>query len=189
MPELRITAGEFKNQKLGVPDSAKPVMERVKLAVFSIIGTDIIGAKCLDLFAGSGNLGFEALSRGATHCDFIEDDFFAIKSIKENHKKLEDKYQREIPAKIIKSEVLKYINNIYEQYDFIFIDPPYAEKHIVHIFKTIDEILKPGGKIFYFSENILNMSENLPKINESLKITDSRRYAKTLVEVLQVNQK
>ncbi|TXI35077.1 MAG: 16S rRNA (guanine(966)-N(2))-methyltransferase RsmD, partial [Niabella sp.] len=173
-------------QKLQVPDSAKPTMERVKLAIFSMLGDEITGAKCLDLFAGSGNLGFEALSRGAASCDFIENDFFAIKSLKENLQKLENTYQEELPAKIIKNDALKYINDLYDRYDLIFIDPPYKENHIIHLFKTIDEVLAPTGKIIYLSENILNLEKTLPQINESLKITDQRQYSKTFVQVLQI---
>src|SRR3990167_11346950 len=109
--ELRISAGKYKNRRLSVPASARPVRERIKLAIFSILGDDILNKDCLDLFSGSGNLGLEALSRGAKSCVFVDYDYNSIQSIIENTAKLG------IQAEIVKEDATKYVTNIHAHYD------------------------------------------------------------------------
>lgn len=95
--ELRISTGQFKNKRLIVAESSRPVRERVKLAVLSRIGLDAFEkAKVLDLFAGTGNLGFEALSIGAGECTFVEDDYDALGTIRQNAEKLGLTYSSKI---------------------------------------------------------------------------------------------
>ena len=84
--ELRVSSGIVKNKKLKIPEieDFRAVQEIAKSAVFSIIGDKINGAVCLDIFAGSGNMGIEALSRGAEWCDFVDNNGISVEVIKEN---------------------------------------------------------------------------------------------------------
>lgn len=187
--KLRITAGAFKNTPLKVPDSARPVMERVKLAIFSVIDEYVDGAECLDLFAGSGNLGIEALSRGASSCDFVDDDFFSIKYIRENLEKIQASFNAEIEFNTIKDDSLKYVANTDKFYDIIFIDPPYSQDNHKHLFKLINEIVKPTGIIVYLSNHTNKIHDNLEEINANLTVVDSRKYGITHVDIIKIKDK
>jgi 16S rRNA (guanine966-N2)-methyltransferase len=187
--KLRITAGAFKNTPLKVPDSARPVMERVKLAIFSVIDEHVDGAECLDLFAGSGNLGLEALSRGAASCDFVDDDFFSIKYIKENLEKIQGSFGAEIEFNVNKEDSLKYVANSDKSYDIIFIDPPYDQNNHKHLFKLVNEIIKPNGIIVYLSNHTNKILEDLEEINANLTVIDSRKYGITHVDIIKIKDK
>ena len=188
MIKLRISAGNFKNISLQVPESARPVMERVKLAIFSVINDYVADAACLDLFAGSGNLGFEALSRGAASCDFVDDDYYSIKCIKENVEKIESSFKPHMAVTVNKEDVLKYTANIDNTYDLIFIDPPYAQDNHKHLFKLIHEVDKVGTIIVYLSNHSNKIFETIESINPNLKIIDSRKYGITHVDIIEVKE-
>ena len=108
---VRITSGKFKNKKLLVPDSARPVRERVKLAVFSILGDKIINADVLDLFAGTGNLGFESISRGANLSVFVEDNYEAVNLLLKNAENLSNEL---LNIKIVKYDASDFVENLGE---------------------------------------------------------------------------
>ena len=120
---LRVIAGTARGMKLKpVPgDSTRPVMDRVKEALFSIIGAEIIGAHVLDLFAGTGSVGIEALSRGAAHALFIERSGRAIKTVRANlaHTRLDDR------ARVMRRDAFKLLSQPPDrQFQFIYIAPP-----------------------------------------------------------------
>lgn len=120
---LRVIAGSARGARLKtVPgDSTRPIMDRVKEALFSIIGRDIVGARMLDLFAGTGSVGIEALSRGAEHVLFVDLHRAALKTVRENlkHTKLEAR------ATVRQRDAFDVIRRPPAvQFDFIFIAPP-----------------------------------------------------------------
>ena len=122
---VRIIAGEFKGRRLKTPagDAVRPTADRVREAWFSILQRSIRGARVLDLFAGSGALGFEALSRGAVSADFVELHRFALATLKANVKtlKVDDR------AAIHRADALRFAERLHPgQYDVAFADPPYA---------------------------------------------------------------
>ncbi len=122
---IRIIAGEFKGRRLKTPATAKvrPTADRVREAWFSIVQRSIRGARVLDLFAGSGALGFEALSRGAISADFVEVHRSALAALKANSKTLnvEDR------VTIHRMDALTFAERLHPgQYDVTFADPPYA---------------------------------------------------------------
>jgi len=122
---VRIIAGEFKGRRLKTPatDKVRPTADRVREAWFSILQRSIRGARVLDLFAGSGALGFEALSRGAASADFVELHRFALATLKANVKTL-DVDDR---AAIHRADALRFAERLQPgQYDVAFADPPYA---------------------------------------------------------------
>ena len=144
---MRVISGCARGAVLKTPDGMKtrPTADRVKEALFSIIQFDIPGAKVLDLFAGTGQLGIEALSRGAVSAVFTEEREDACRLIRENLRIT----KMEKVARVIRSDYLAYLKNTPEKYDIIFLDPPYAEVFLENALKTITEIdiLQSGGII------------------------------------------
>lgn len=144
---MRVISGKARGVNLKTPEGmqTRPTTDRVKEAVFSIIQFDIPGANVLDLFGGTGQLGIEALSRGADHAIFVDASDVACKLIKENLKrtKLEDF------ANIVRSDYLQYLSVTKEKFDIILLDPPYAEVFLENSLNRISEIdiLKSNGII------------------------------------------
>ncbi len=184
--DLRISSGEYKNTKLKVADESSPVKERVKLAVFSKIADRIEGANVLDLFAGSGNLGFESLSRGAKHVDMIEVSRNAQKAIQDNIKKLSENFSEtfdDTRVSIFKKDAIDYVSNEYANYDIIFADPPY-ETTTNHLLKMIDNMMKKNSIFIYFHES--SKKYDLSDLNPALKLLDSRKYGITTVDFIEL---
>ena len=121
---MRVISGTAKSLRLKTieGDSTRPTTDRIKETLFNIIGCDVIEARFLDIFAGSGGIGIEALSRGAILCDFVDNNPQCVRVIKENlhFTHLEDK------ACVVRMDVISYIKGLKDKkYDIIFIDPPY----------------------------------------------------------------
>lgn len=120
---LRVISGTAKGRKLKlVPgDSTRPIMDRVKEALFNILGTGVRGATWLDLFAGTGSVGIEALSRGAERVVFIDNHWPAIRTIRENlaHTKLADR------AEVLHGDAFAYLQRApVEAFEYIYLAPP-----------------------------------------------------------------
>jgi 16S rRNA (guanine966-N2)-methyltransferase len=118
---MRIIAGKAGRIAIKVPSAvARPTTDFVRQAIFSILGETIDGARCLDLFCGSGALGLEALSRGAASCVFIDEHRQAISVTEENLQKAKLE-----GARCIKADVFAYLSRETMSYDIILADPPY----------------------------------------------------------------
>lgn len=128
---MRIITGTAKGTRLETLEGldTRPTAERVKEAVFSIMQFDIENTKVLDLFAGSGQMGLEALSRGAESCTFVDKNNKATEIVKLNAKKTK-LYQR---CKILSADYAEILRGTKEKYDIVFLDPPYALKIIPSI--------------------------------------------------------
>ncbi len=144
---MRVIAGKAKGVQLKTPEGllTRPTIDRVKEALFSIIQFDLPAAAVLDLFGGTGQLGIEALSRGAKNAVFVDQREEACRLIRENLKKTRLDQQ----AKVVRSDYLDYLKRCREKYDIIFLDPPYAEVFLENALKCITEIdiLQSGGII------------------------------------------
>lgn len=144
---MRVITGKARGVALKTPDGilTRPTADRVKEALFSIIQFDIPGAKVLDLFGGTGQLGIEALSRGAASAVFVDEREDACKLIKENLRRT----KLEQNARVVRSDYLAFLNSCREKFDIIFLDPPYAEVFLENSLKRITEIdiLQSGGII------------------------------------------
>ena len=144
---MRVISGKAKGIVLKTPDGmlTRPTADRVKEALFSILQFEIPGAKVLDLFGGTGQLGIEALSRGAKHVVFVDHANTACNLIRENLKRTSLTDQ----AKVVCADYASYLKSCTEKYDFIFLDPPYAEDFLENSLKIITEIdiLQSGGII------------------------------------------
>ena len=144
---MRVITGKARGVQLKTPQGLKtrPTTDRVKEAMFSIINFDIPGARVLDLFGGTGQLGIEALSRDAASAVFVDEREDACKLIKENLRRT----KLEKHARVVRGDYLTYLNRCSEKFDIIFLDPPYAEVFLENSLKRITEIdiLQSGGII------------------------------------------
>ena len=144
---LRVIAGKARGVSLKTPDglATRPTADRVKEAMFSIIQFDLPGAKVLDLFGGTGQLGIEALSRGANFTVFVDESEHACRLIHENIKRTRFASQ----SKVVRTDYASYLKNATEKFDVILLDPPYAEVFLENSLKMITEIdiLQSGGII------------------------------------------
>ena len=144
---MRVIAGKAKGVVLKTPDGMKtrPTADRVKEALFSIIQFDLPGAAVLDLFGGTGQLGIEAMSRGAEKAVFVDESDAACRLIQTNLKKA----HMEAEGKVVRGDYLTYLTACREKFNIILLDPPYAEVFLETALKKISEIdiLQSGGII------------------------------------------
>ena len=176
---MRVITGKARGIQLKTPDGmlTRPTADRVKEALFSIINFDIPGAKVLDLFGGTGQLGIEALSRGASSAVFVDAREESCKLIRENLKRT----KLESDTKVIRSDYLDYLRRCREQYDIIFLDPPYAEEFLENAIKRITEIdiLRSNGIIV--AERPLG--KELPWEFEGYLRSKDYKYGKVLLTI------
>ena len=174
---MRVITGKARGVALKTPDGLKtrPTADRVKEALFSIIQFDLPGAKVLDLFAGTGQLGIEALSRGAASAVFVDAQDSACNLVKENLRRTKLTEQ----ASVVRSDYLVFLSNCREKFDFVFLDPPYAEVFLENALKKITEIdiLQSGGIIV--AERPLD--KELPYIFEGFTRSKDYKYGKVLL--------
>lgn len=122
-PQLRVIGGQWRGRKLQFPDrpGLRPTGDRVRETLFNWLGPHLHNAKCLDLFAGSGALGIEALSRGAAHCDFVDADREAITTV-DHHLNTLDATECSTASCDIAAHYLHQTN---DTWDIVFVDPPF----------------------------------------------------------------
>jgi 16S rRNA (guanine966-N2)-methyltransferase len=164
----RIITGKYKGFRLSVPNNARPITDRVKTILFDTIGELIEGSTVLDLFAGSGNLGIEALSRGAETVIFVDDNFEAIEAIKSNLKRLD------IPKnshKVLNLDYISFAKKFKGGFDLIFVDPPFNIQSRVRL-DTISSLINKEGVIVY---KIEEKQKNKIKISENLIVVLEKR--------------
>jgi len=176
---LRVIAGIARGQKLkSVPgDVTRPITDRVKESLFNILGPDIQDASLLDLFAGTGSVGIEALSRGAAFVQFNDQNRLAIKTIRENltRTKLTEK------AEVTQMDAFILLKGESDQkFDYIYIAPPQYKGLWVEALKLIDEKSKWLAEDAWIIVQIdpTELEENFPK---NLVEFDQRKYGSTLL--------
>ncbi len=135
---MRVISGKARGTTLKTPDgmTTRPTADRVKEAMFSIIQFELPGAKVLDLFGGTGQLGIEALSRGAKSCVFVDKNESACGVIRENLRRTGFSEN----AKIVRSDYLSYLKSTGETFNIILLDPPYGEEFLENSIKLLSEI-------------------------------------------------
>lgn len=174
---MRVITGKARGVVLKTPDGmqTRPTTDRVKEALFSIIQFDIPGCKVLDLFGGTGQLGIEALSRGASSAVFVDSSDTACKLIRENLRRT----KLESDGKVIRSDYMDFLKNSREKFDIIFLDPPYAEVFLENALKFITEIdiLQSNGIIV--TERSLD--KELPFHFEGFSRSKDYKYGNTLI--------
>jgi 16S rRNA (guanine966-N2)-methyltransferase len=181
---MRVIAGAAGGIRLDVPGAGvRPTMDRVKAAIFSSLGEEIIGARVLDLFAGTGALGIEALSRGAASALFVEENSGAVASIEQNlaRTKLKGNVRRQDVFAFLRSAQIR------EPFRIIFADPPYEKtKSGAEFTRLLLEdtqlpgMLEPAG-VFVLEKR---PTEKMPS-SDLWEITRARKYGATEVLFLQ----
>ena len=150
---MRVISGIYKGKYLKGFDieGTRPTMDRIKESLFGMIQNDIQDSICLDLFAGSGSLGIEALSNGAKKCYFNDSNNEMIKILKENLQNIENYI-------VSNKNHVSFLDNIGEKVDIVFLDPPYKMNLVTPSIKKIlnNDLLNKGGLIIceYEEENI-----------------------------------
>ena len=176
---MRVITGKARGVQLKTPDGmlTRPTTDRVKEALFSIIQFDIPTSRVLDLFGGTGQLGIEALSRGAKSAVFVDHQENACKLIRENLRRT----RLEADGKVVRADYLDYLRRCREQFDIVFLDPPYAEVFLENALKCITEIdiLQSGGIIV--AERPLG--KELPWDFSGYSRSKDYKYGKTLLTI------
>ncbi len=148
---VRIIGGQWRSRRLkfaAVP-GLRPTPDRVRETLFNWLQGKVAGADCLDLFAGSGALGFEALSRGANSVVMVEKHPDAAQALKDNVAVLQTQQ-----AQIIQDDAMRYLQRVDTAFDLIFLDPPFRQNKLATILEQITSkhLLKPQGMVYLEQE-------------------------------------
>ena len=176
---MRIITGEFKGRKLEPPEdyNVRPTTDKVKEAVFDILMNDIYGSICIDLFAGSGSLGLEALSRGAEKCYFCDSDRNSIRLIKRNIAIVGAKDR----SVVLTGDYKKCLRKISDKADIVFIDPPYDSGLYEPSLSQIEilDLLSDDGIIITEHDSRLDMPEEVAGFTR----IKEKKYGRTVLSI------
>ena len=174
---MRVVAGRHGGRRLVAPagDATRPTSDRVREALFSVLGASVQGARVLDLYAGSGALGIEALSRGAASAVFVDRAQPAIAAIRANLRALG------IEAEVRRMQArtaLRTASARAEAYDLVFLDPPYRRTADLgrELSEALPAVLAPGARVVSESDRRELLALELP-------LTDERRYGDTVIRI------
>ena len=174
---MRVVAGSARGTVLKTPEGmlTRPTADRVKEAVFSILHFDVQDAVVLDLFGGTGQLGIEALSRGAKRVVFVDHQQKACELIRENLRRTKFTGQ----GTVVRSDYLEYLKRAREKFDIILLDPPYAEIFLENALNCIAEIdiLRDNGIIVTERPVEKALEVSMPGFTRSRDY----KYGKTLI--------
>ena len=178
---MRIIAGSVKGRSLVclAGEEVRPTPERMRQAMFNVIGPELPGANILDLFSGTGSLGLEALSRGAEHCVFVENGFGALKALRQNIETLGFEPQAIVLSKDV-FQIEKHLEELGRSFDIIFAAPPYP---LIENPGTAAELFEVFGRVTerFGTENVtLNLQNSpvsqVPEKTNTLERFDHRGY-------------
>lgn len=174
---LTITSGKYKNISLYLPpvNITRPISQKVRSAVFNTLAQRIVDSSVLDLYAGSGAMAIEAISRGARAATLVENNFKSLSVIKKNTQKLD----RSESIVAINSDVSKFTASCTQKFDIIFIDPPYDELDIDMV-KRASNLLQYGGIIVLSRASRIDLGD----IGQTLQIASSKNYGDTQIEYI-----
>lgn len=162
---IRVIGGQWRGRRLPVVDSAglRPTIDRVRETLFNWLMHDIVGARCLDLFAGSGVLGLESLSRGAEFVQFIESNDIVSKQLDENLSLLADNTKLSI-SKVNCTSAVTYLSNINNDlYDIVFIDPPFQSELLAQsLTLLVENNWIADGTIIYLEQDVSKPLADVP---------------------------
>jgi 16S rRNA (guanine966-N2)-methyltransferase len=148
---VRIIGGLWRSRILEFPDAEdlRPTPDRVRETLFNWLGRDLTGMACLDLFAGSGALGFEALSRGAASVVMIEKNPAALRALRENARKLDAN-----GLTVVRGDALEFVRSARSRFDVVFVDPPYRLGMQVAALGLLRGLLAEGGRVYVESDAV-----------------------------------
>jgi 16S rRNA (guanine966-N2)-methyltransferase len=147
---MRIIAGELKGRRLRTPtwEGLRPTSDKLRETLFNIIAGQVAGARVLDLYAGTGAIGIEALSRGAAHVTFVEDDVRAIRLIEQNLRQsgIPERYaiiRFRLGTRQNRNDLMRLLQR--RAFDLVLLDPPYDESDLASAVALAEPLLAPGG--------------------------------------------
>ena len=151
MNTVRIVGGEFRRRVLRFPDSEglRPTPDRVRETLFNWLGQDLDGWHCLDLFAGSGALGFEAASRGAERVLMLEKSPRVLAALHENHELL----HKPAAIEIRRGDALQYLASATTKFDLVFLDPPYHKGWLARLEPLLDTVTREDSTLYVEAES------------------------------------
>lgn len=147
--EVRIIGGTWRSRRIRFPDrpGLRPTPDRVRETLFNWLGQDLTGKDCLDLFAGSGALGFEAASRGARRVTLVENDAAAWRALQDNRETLAADV-----VTAVRADALEFLKNHrdpdLQRYHVVFLDPPFADDHWPQLLALLPQHLMAGGLVY-----------------------------------------
>jgi len=152
---VRIIGGVWRSRILEFPDVAdlRPTPDRVRETLFNWLGRDLSGAACLDLFAGSGALGFEALSRGAASVVMVENNAVALSALRENATKLGAEN-----VTFVRGDALEFARGARSRFDVVFVDPPYRLGLQAAALGLVAGVLAEDGRVYVESDAVIEPS-------------------------------
>ncbi|MDB5888213.1 MAG: ribosomal small subunit methyltransferase [Rhodocyclales bacterium] len=161
MSRVRIVGGTYRSRLIDVPDAIglRPTPDRVRETVFNWLGQDLTGLRCLDLFAGSGALGFEAASRGASEVVMVE---FAPKVFAHLQKSLAALGANN--AKLHRADALRFVQDSALPFDLLLLDPPYRQGWLEKLAPHLPGLLAPGARVYVEAEAPLERLADLHTI-------------------------
>ena len=157
MNKVRIVGGKWRGRALAFPDheGLRPTPDRVRETLFNWLGQDLTGLSCLDLFAGSGALGFEAASRGATKVVMVDSSAKVISALQANAKILDPEGR----LQIVRGDAVKFASSLRAsgaRFDVLFLDPPYKQGWIERLEPILPELVLEDGAIYVEAERALD---------------------------------
>ena len=163
--QLRLIGGEWRGRKLRFPDAPnlRPTPDRVRETVFNWLAPMIHGARCLDLFAGSGALGLEALSRGAAFTTFV-DSHKKVTSVLKEHLNLLDINNK---AEVLQMDGMKFLSGEAQKYDLVFLDPPYHLDFMQKVVPLVEDNNWLANNAMLYLE--IEKRQSLPELPKSWK--------------------
>jgi 16S rRNA (guanine966-N2)-methyltransferase len=177
MNKLRVSGGEARGRRLKAPKNIRPTQGIVKQAIFNMVGPDIDGATVLDLFAGSGAIGIEALSRGAASVWFVDQQPRGLAILRQNLDALGFKER----AHVVRGDVVRWLEaspDVIRSADFVILDPPYQDVVFDRALSVLDREVTSATVLAEHSRR-----QQIPHL-ERLKVDRQRRYGDTVVTVL-----
>lgn len=174
---MRVITGKARGRKLETlkGDSVRPTADRVKEAVFSIIQFEVAGKRFLDLFSGSGQMGIEALSRGAKEAYFIDKNREAIEIIKKNIKKAEVTDR----AIVKENDSFKFLLETQTKFDIVYIDPPFMIEKMNQIIEMVTHVTNNDGFIICETPKDKELVSNI----EGFSILRQYKYGKIMISI------
>jgi 16S rRNA (guanine966-N2)-methyltransferase len=142
---VRIIAGKWRSRIVKFPAAAelRPTPDRVRETLFNWLGQRLDGLACLDLFAGSGALGFEAASRGAARVVMVERDRTVAAALRESARDLEA-----VGVEVVESDAIAWLASAKQKFDVAFLDPPYASDLVARALAALPPVLAPGARVY-----------------------------------------
>ena len=175
---MKISGGKFKGRNIIVPPNIRPVSLKVKKSCFDILKGEISGKRVLDLFAGSGSLGLEALSQGAGEAVFVDSNSKCVAAIRKNLSSLGFSFQEKVFLKDSASGIKDFFT-YRENFDLIFLDPPYYQSLLTKTLQLLEvyDIVTPSGYIIAFCY----AKDDFVQAGGRFSLIVNRKYGQTLL--------